>query len=80
MSAGGVAVDRIEQRVIDARKLDETLVSVLSRYSSALRERIGTDIGSISYVKSTTPSLRAECEKLSDELFEMGFYAAKSAL
>lgn len=75
-----VAVDRIEQRVIDARKLDEILVSVLSRYSSALRERIGTDTGSISYVKSTTPALRAECEKLSDELREMGFYAAKSAL
>jgi len=72
-----VAVDRIEERVIAARKLDEIFVSVLSRYSSALREHIGTDIGSISYVKSTTPALRAECEKLSAELREMGFYAAK---
>jgi hypothetical protein len=75
-----VAVERVDKRALDRAKLDEILASVLSRYSSALRERIGTDTSSISYVKSTTPSLRAECEKLSAELREMGFYAAKSAL
>ena len=75
-----VAVERVDKRALDRAKLDEILVSVLAHYSSALRERIGTDISSISYVKSTTPALRAECEKLGAELSEMGFYAAKSSI